>query len=220
MYKILSRAINLRLNKTVKRICSRSQKGFNNSRYTQEVLINVWETINHCKLDHINGAIMSIDMAKAFDTLSNGFLEGVLSFFGFGPTIRSWLKLLGNKRTSCILIDNGTTSRNFLLERVRPQGDNISPNTFNFCMQILIFKLELDPNIKGIPRQVPPLENLPNLPNFFMHESNRETSKNEGLADDNSSLVLLDFDSLRTINPNKRGIGEKSPTFVQNDFTP
>ena len=41
MYKILSRAINTRLNKIVNRVCSRSQKGFYNSRYTQEVLINV-----------------------------------------------------------------------------------------------------------------------------------------------------------------------------------
>jgi hypothetical protein len=40
MYKILSRAINERLNKIVNRVCSRAQKGYNNKRYTQEVLIN------------------------------------------------------------------------------------------------------------------------------------------------------------------------------------
>ena len=111
LYKVLSRAINNRLQTTTDWETSKAQKGFTKSRYLQEVLINVWETINHCKLNNINRAIMAIDMAKAFDTLSNGFLEEVLSFFGFGPTIRSWPKLLGNKRTGCILIDNGTTSR-------------------------------------------------------------------------------------------------------------
>ena len=100
---------------------------------------------------------MAVDMAKAFDTLSNGFLEEVLKFFGFGPEIRKWLMLLGKNRTVCILLDNGEISRNFFLERGRPQGDNISPNTFNFCMQILIFRLELDPTIKCIPRAVPQL---------------------------------------------------------------
>ena len=139
---------------------------------------------------------MAVDMAKAFDTLSNGFLEEVLKFFGFGPEIRKWLMLLGKNRTACILLDNGEISRNFFLERGRPQGDNISPNTFNFCMQILIFRLELDPRIKCIPRAVPQLHNVPNLPNFFLHESNQETSKNEGLADDNSSLILLEVSSL------------------------
>ena len=46
MYKIISRALNSRLEKVVNRICSRAQKGFNSNRYTQEVLINVWETIS------------------------------------------------------------------------------------------------------------------------------------------------------------------------------
>ena len=53
LYKILSRAINERLNKVVNRICSRSQKGFNKLRYTQEVLINVWETVCKCQTNNI-----------------------------------------------------------------------------------------------------------------------------------------------------------------------
>ena len=77
MYKIISRAINARLNSVVNRICSRAQKGYNNSRYTQEVLINVWETIKKCRTDNVNAAVMAVDMAKAFDTLSNNFLDEV-----------------------------------------------------------------------------------------------------------------------------------------------
>ncbi|MFO0003284.1 MAG: reverse transcriptase domain-containing protein, partial [bacterium] len=34
VYKVLSRALNNRLNKIVNRVCSRAQKGFNDSRYT------------------------------------------------------------------------------------------------------------------------------------------------------------------------------------------
>ena len=48
VYKTISRAINIRLNKVVNRICNRAQKGFNNERYTQEVLNNVWG--NHKKM--------------------------------------------------------------------------------------------------------------------------------------------------------------------------
>ena len=96
MYKIISRALNARLDKVVNRICSRSQKGFNRTRYTQEVLINVWETINHCKRQNIDAAIVAVDMVKAFNTLSNNFLDKVLKFFNFGPNIRRWLALIGN----------------------------------------------------------------------------------------------------------------------------
>ena len=144
MYKIISRALNERLNKVVNRICSRAQKGFNKHRYTQEVLINVWESIQKSKNLNSNGAVMAIDMAKAFDTLSNSFLDQVFKFFGFGPIMRNWLKLVGTNRSACVILDDGKFSRNFSLERGRPQGDNISPNTFNFAIQILIFRLELD----------------------------------------------------------------------------
>jgi Reverse transcriptase (RNA-dependent DNA polymerase) len=114
-YKILSRAINIRLNKFVNRICSRAQKGYNSQRYAQEVLINVWEQINYCRTNGIKGAIVAIDMAKAFDTLSHSFLEKVYKFYNFGPEIIKWLSLLGNEREACIILDNGCKSRYFKL---------------------------------------------------------------------------------------------------------
>jgi hypothetical protein len=106
--------------------------------------------------------------------------------------------LAGNKRYASIILNKGILSRKFLLERGRPQGDIISPVTFNFCIQILLFKLELCTDIKKIPRAIIPVENI--LENtFFMHESHRETSKTETLADDNTAITLLDITSLRKI---------------------
>jgi exonuclease III len=192
LYKILSRVINTRLNKIVNRICSRSQKGYNQSRYTQEVLINVWETIRYCKENNIKGAVVAIDMAKAFDTLQHDYVNQVYKFFNFGPNIIKWLNLLGCDREACINFGPDINSRFFKLECGRPQGDNVSPNSFNFSVQILIFKIELDPAILPIPREpVPVPVPVPQLNNLFRFESNRETSKNESLADDNSTLTLL-----------------------------
>jgi hypothetical protein len=89
------------------------------------------------------------------------------------------------------------SSPHFRLGRGRPQGDNISPNTFNFADQILIFKLELDPVVKKIPRVNPVITN--NVHSFFSQESNRETDKNESLADDNTTLTLLEEASLMKV---------------------
>jgi exonuclease III len=74
LYKILSCTINTRLSAIVNRICTRAQKSFNNQRYTQECLINVISTIQHCQSNCIRGAVVAVDMAKAFDTLSHRFL--------------------------------------------------------------------------------------------------------------------------------------------------
>jgi hypothetical protein len=87
MYKIISRAINNRLNKVVNRVCSRAQKGYNSCRYTQEVLVNVCETIAYCRNTGTRGAILAVDMAKAFNTLDHKFISVVYKFFGFGENI-------------------------------------------------------------------------------------------------------------------------------------
>jgi hypothetical protein len=139
-------------------------------------------------------------MAKAFDTLSHGFLREVFKFFNIGPVMIDWLSLLGENRMACIVLDDGTYSRNFRLDRGRAQGDNISPNTFNFADQILIFKIELDPNINGIWKNFQiPLSISANENPFFMHESMGETCKNESLADDNTTLMLLEEDGLAAL---------------------
>jgi exonuclease III len=193
VYKILSRAINARLERVVNRICSRAQKGYNKKRYTQEVIINIWDTISFCRNKGINGALVAIDMAKAFDSLSHNFLNAVLKFFRFGDNMIKMLELLGNNRQACILGEDDISSKYFQLGCGRAQGDNLSPNTFNFAEQILIFKIELDDSIKSIPRDQIPIVNSDAV---FMQESNRETSKNESLADDNSTLMLLDEEGL------------------------
>jgi Reverse transcriptase (RNA-dependent DNA polymerase) len=196
MYKIISRAITTRLKKINNRICSRAQKGYNSSRYAQEVLINVCETIQYCRDSGTRAGVLAVDMAKAFDTLDHRFISEVYKFFGLGPNLIRWLELCGNRREAAILLDDNKTSRSFKLGSGRAQGDNASPLTFNFCEQILIFKLELDPLIERIPRVKirvldPPL--------IFSQESNRETDSNESLADDCTLLPLLKHNSLSRV---------------------
>jgi Reverse transcriptase (RNA-dependent DNA polymerase) len=153
----------------------------------------VVESINYCQKNNINGSFLAIDMAKAFDTLDHDFINEVYKFFGLGPNITRWLNLCGNSRTACIMLDNNKFSRTFKLGCGRPQGDNTSPCTFNFCEQILIFKLELSQESQKIPRQIPYL--VP-AHDPFSSESNRETDANESLADDNTLLSILERNSL------------------------
>jgi len=96
------------------------------------------------------GMLITLDMAKAFDTVSHTFMDGALKFFGFGENMRKMIKLVGCGRTASIIGDTGKCSRIFELNRGRPQGDTLSPITFNFSMQILIIKLELCKEIKPV----------------------------------------------------------------------
>jgi hypothetical protein len=114
-----------------------------------------------------------------------------------GESMIRWLNLLGNRRQASIIMSDGSLSKSFDLGTGRAQGDNLSPNIFNFCEQILIFKLQLDNAIIPIPRPIDVRLHLDGQ--VYSAESNRETNKNESLADDNTVLSIIDRDSLLAI---------------------
>jgi hypothetical protein len=151
MYKILSRALNTRLKLARDFIFSRAQKGFTNSRFIQEVLINLCETIGYCNQNNIPACIVAIDQAKAFDTISNAYMLQAYRFFGMGEYMINLLTTLGSGRVACISFDDGSVSDPFDLERGRTQGNGPSPCEYNIGQQILLFKLELCPDPASNP---------------------------------------------------------------------
>jgi hypothetical protein len=208
-YKIISRTVNNRLKKVTDRFLSRSQKGFNRSRQIQEVIINNMETMDFCKRHNIKGAMVSVDVSKAFDSVDHGYMEKVYRFFGLGPRIRKWLSTIGTGRNAQILLANDELSVAFQLEKGHAQGDAPSPLLYNMAAQICIWKVELDPGIISV--YDPTLRANPD-PNVAMahgpdpvrirsaevygNESNRETNKNESFADDANNFTVLSYRSL------------------------
>jgi Reverse transcriptase (RNA-dependent DNA polymerase) len=112
------------------------------------VIINTVENIDYCKLNNIKGAMLSIDIKKAFDCVDQYYFNKVYSFFNFGPRIISWLNLIGTKRNAKIVFEDGSSSNLIELLCGTAQGDSPSPILYNLAAQILVFKLEYDPNIK------------------------------------------------------------------------
>jgi hypothetical protein len=209
LYKVASRAFNNRLKKVRDIIFSRAQKGFTNERHIQEVLINVVESIAHCKQNNIPACILSIDQAKAFDSVSHSYKNEVFRFFGFGPRFINLMNTLCTNRTACISFDDGSLSANFDLDRGDAQGNTPSPILYNISQQIFLFKLELCPEIKTvftnhlIPRMIGhvPDEDEDEMEDdvCFRNESNKETDKAEGFADDTTGLSLFELESLSTL---------------------
>ncbi len=152
-YKLISRVLTARLRTVIDKLTPVGQKGYSNTRRCQEVLISVTEGFIYCNANNIKWGILSIDIGKAFDSLSHRFLEEVLKFFNFGEKFRKWIKLITTNRMACVILNQTQLSRNFVLKRGNAQGDTISPFLFNLCYQILIFKLEFDPDVVGIARE-------------------------------------------------------------------
>ena len=142
--------MNNRLKKIVDTITSRAQKGFTQSRYIQEVLINVIHSIKHCNEGNILAFVLSLDQQKAFDSVRHDFMLEVYKFWGIGENFSKMLNLITTGRNATIIFDDSSLSRQFQLETGAPQGNSPSPLQYNFCEQIAILKLELDPRIASI----------------------------------------------------------------------
>ncbi len=78
-YKVISKAVNIRLNRVIDKITSLNQKAYNKNRYIHEAVMNTVDTIRYCENNNVKGVILSIDQRKAFDSVFHGFILEVYS---------------------------------------------------------------------------------------------------------------------------------------------
>jgi hypothetical protein len=120
-YKLISRVIAMRLGTIMDKVTRIGQKGFSSTKYCQEVLIGIVDSISNLKFKNKRGALLSLDIKKAFDSTSHSYLQEAYKFFNFGPNFIRWLNLIGTNRKACIILDDGTYSEFFDLERGMPR---------------------------------------------------------------------------------------------------
>jgi len=203
-YKLLSRVINVRLGTVIDKVTNRCQKAYNIKRHIHEVCINLDNNIRYCADNNISGVVISIDQTKAFDSIYNEYCNDAYRFFGFGESFIDMMNTLGCNRTARVILEDGSLSRDFNLERGRPQGDSPSPRQYNIGEQILLLKLEFNPLIEGIGLVQPqqrPLESC-----FNKMICNEDTLGTEGkvdaFADDSNVTCLQKFSCLAAIRDN------------------
>jgi exonuclease III len=149
-YKIISRVLTNRIVTVSDKITKIGQKGYSKSKWCQEVAITIFDCIADCKSRLKNGCIVSLDIKKAFDSISHDFVKEAMRFFNFGEKFINWVMTICTNRKACIITGIGKTGPTFSLERGNAQGDVISPFLFNICYQILLLKIELSLQIESI----------------------------------------------------------------------
>ena len=174
-YKILTKALALRLQKVLPKIISSDQVGYIKDRYIGENIRTLEDLIIYTDKFQIPGYFVLIDFKKAFDSIEWDFLFNALHKFNFGPQFIKWIKILYNDISSCVG-NNGYYSSYFKLTRGIRQGCPISALLFLIMAEIMAIKLRQSNNIKGIT-------------------INGETYKVKMLADD-TSLILKDMASI------------------------
>ena len=77
----------------------------------------------------MEGFLVKMDVEKAFDSLDHKFLISVLKKCRFGQNFISCIEIILKIEKSCV-INGGTTTKYFKLNRTARQGDPISAYSF------------------------------------------------------------------------------------------
>ena len=109
VYKLASSVIANRMKTVLDSLIHEDQKGFISGRCISENIRLIYDVLFETKNQELPGLILPIDFEKAFDTVSWEFIERVLQYFNFRPSLISWIKLFQTGSESCI-IQNGFMS--------------------------------------------------------------------------------------------------------------
>ena len=124
-YKIATKATANRIKMVIPKLINNDQTGFLKGRFIGENIRLIDSIINYAAEQHIPGLLLFID----FDSLEWSFVNRTLEYFGFGPSLTTWIRTFYNNIESCVL-NNGWSSNFFKLQRGVRQECSLSPYLF------------------------------------------------------------------------------------------
>jgi archaellin len=148
-FKILAKALAMRLQRVIPNIVHLDQSGYIKGRFIGDNIRTITDIIEFTSLKNMPGIIAFLDFEKAFDSISWNFLLKCLQTYNFGERFIKWVKIMYTDIESCVT-NNGYSSSFFNLSRGIRQGCPLSALLFILVVETLAIKIRHSPSIKGI----------------------------------------------------------------------
>ena len=148
-YKLLTKALALRLQEVLPDLIHKDQKGFIKGRYIGDNVLDVYSLIARMEQEEEEGYLLMLDIQSAFDSVSWSFLSKVLDSYNFPDSFIRWIRLLYRNKEIRIL-NNGHMSGPIKPTRGLAQGDGLSPLLFVLTIESLALSIRNNAAIKGI----------------------------------------------------------------------
>jgi hypothetical protein len=148
-YKLLAKALAMRLQTILPDYIDESQFGYVKDRYIGENIRCLIDLNTLCDKDNREAYAIQIDFEKAFDSINWDFMLLSLEKMNFDPDYVKWVKILYKNTSSCVM-NNGHKTANFELKRGVHQGCPLSALLFIILVQVLQQMLQKSKEISGI----------------------------------------------------------------------
>ena len=147
--KICSKALCNRMKKLMPKLIHPNQSAFVKGRTIDEAVRFLVDLFDFAERNNKSFILFAADFQKAFDSIEHNFIIATLRHFGFGDNFINWIKIILISSKSCIM-NNGTASNFFELQRGTKQGDPISPYLFIMTIEIMAQLIRDNKDIEGI----------------------------------------------------------------------
>lgn len=147
-YKIAAKILSCRLGLCLNDVISKTQKAGLPERYIQDIHYNLESYIRYTKNRIHDAFIMTIDYAKAFDTVNHSYLLGVLDKIGLNQRAQRMFKKI-YKEMKCKVEVNGSLTKNIKIRRGIRQGCPMSMTLYALSTEPMMRKILQNENIIG-----------------------------------------------------------------------
>ena len=147
-YKVITKALASRLSGVLDDVLHHDQRGFIRGRYIGDNVMEIYSLVANAQVEDEEGMLILLDIEKAFDSVSWGFLHKVMETFGFPASFRKWIQIIYQDKEIRIL-NNGHASESIFPTNGVAQGCGISPLLFILTIEALACSIRQNADIVG-----------------------------------------------------------------------